>query len=111
MNIARSLAIVVAAVAGIVTPAIASTRAYNIAPGETRAISITAQDDFYLKAVGGENTDLDFRLVSPVGRTMHVDIDGTSWTEKDVTLDRAGVYTLYVQNVGDEQNAVTLTLN
>ena len=95
---------------GLSAPAAANVTGYTVAAHSTRVIEITAEEAFYLKVIGHDNTDLDFRVVSPVGREALKDIDSTSWTEALIDADAAGTYRLYVQNVGDETNAVLVTV-
>ncbi len=110
MTLFRHILFGAVALVGVATPALADTRAYNVGANATREIAITATDDFYMKVVGGENTDLDFRLVSPTGQTVCDDDDTTSWTECEVSVARPGIYRLYIENVDGESNAATLTL-
>ncbi|VWX47981.1 hypothetical protein [Novosphingobium sp. 9U] len=91
-------------------PQAAQAATTTIPAHSTKLIEIAANRSFVIHARGFDDTDLDFRVISPVGRTVHVDVDGTSYTDAYIDADSAGTYRFYVQNVGDEANAVNYTV-
>jgi hypothetical protein len=88
----------------------ANAEIYTIPAHSTKQITIHATSDFYISAFGFDSSDLDFRLISPVGRTLLEDVDGTSVTSDLIEIDSEGNFIFYVQNVGDEANAIQLDL-
>jgi hypothetical protein len=105
--------IIIAAVA-LASTAFVSQSAHaataSVPAHSTKLIEIAANRSFVIHAEGFSNTDLDFRVISPVGRTLHEDTDGTSYTDALINADSTGTYRFYVQNVGGEANAVNYTI-
>lgn len=111
MSFISKLAATILSAVALAGTAHASVGVYSVSAHSTEIINITASNNFCLTIHGHGHTDIDYRLISPVGRPILVDVDRTSWTSKCVTIDRAGVYRLYVQNLGDHDNSVVLRLD
>lgn len=100
-------AIVFAALLGAVSPAMAQGKLVKVPAHSTLRFEIPAERDFHFVATGiKEWVDVDYRLISPVGRPLCEDLDGTAWTSCNVHADTSGTFTLFIQNVGDEDTVV-----
>ncbi|MDP5279939.1 hypothetical protein Q9Q95_13470 [Sphingomonas sp. DG1-23] len=104
-----ALALATVAFAAVATPAIAGDLV-KVPAHSTLAYRISAAGDFFVHAEGFKSdADVDYRLISPVGRTLHEDTDSTAWTEAFIDADSSGTFTLYIQNVSDEDTVVEVS--
>ena len=93
---------------GVAAPAFAGS--YRIEANSTKTIDIQACRAFNLSAEGDGDTDLDFRLISPTGKTVHEDDDLTDLTWANGVDEGCGTYRFYVENLGEVYNQMELRL-
>jgi hypothetical protein len=95
---------------GAAAPAMAGDTLVKVPAHSTYAFRIPADRDFHFRAEGIKDwVDLDYRLISPVGRALWEDLDSTAWTAANIRADTSGTYVLYIQNVTDEDTVVEIS--
>jgi hypothetical protein len=85
---------------------------YTVDANSTKRINLNLCSPEVMVTVNGDgDTDLDFRVVDSVGRTVHEDHDRTDLMVARISKPRGcESYTLYVTNLGNVYNRFTVSI-